>query len=87
VMKIKKLSKKYIAFFTVVPVLLGVSLISLPCPICNGTGEVCVVPGMEEIHIMRVSGTQVTTVMNVCEMYTLFQYEMTVKVTNTSNRR
>lgn len=80
-----KYKKKYILFFTLVPLLTALSLISRPCPICNGTGEVDILPGMENVHILSVTGDQITTVQNVCEMYTLFQYNMTVRLTNTSH--
>ncbi|MCL2149893.1 MAG: hypothetical protein FWH51_03040 [Dehalococcoidia bacterium] len=59
------------------------SLINLPCPICGGCGEVGITPGIENVHVMRVSGSQVTSVANVCEMSTVFQYEMDVRLTNT----
>lgn len=62
---------------------MAISFISLPCPICDGCGGVDIAPGMEDVHVMRVSGTQITSVVNVCEMYTLFQYDVTVKLTNT----
>ena len=79
----RKSLKKYIAFFTVVPLLLAVSLINLPCPVCDGNGGVDIVPGMENVHVMRVDYYQVTSIKNVCEMYTVFQYDMTVRLTNT----
>jgi len=79
----KRLSKKYIAFFAVTPLLVVMSFISLPCPICDGSGEVGVTPGIENVHVVRSTGSQVTSIKNVCEMYTLFQYEMTVRLTNT----
>jgi hypothetical protein len=80
---IKRSPKKYIAFFAITPLLMVMSFIKLPCPICNGSGEVGITPGMENVHVMYTSGYQVTSVKNVCEMYTLFQYEMTVRLTNT----
>ena len=79
-----KLTKKTIAFFTVVPILAAVSLIQMPCPICNGTGEVNVSADMENVHIMQVTGNQITAVQNICEMFTLFQYDLTIRLTNTS---
>lgn len=80
-----KYKKKYILFFTLVPLLTILSLISRPCPICDGTGEVDILPGMENVHILNVTGDQVTTVQNVCEMFTLFQYNVTIRLTNTSH--
>ncbi len=79
-----RLSKKYVAFFTVVPLLIVLSLIHVTCPICDGTGAVSVAPGMENVHIMQVDGSQITAVQNICEMFTLFQYDVTVRLTNTS---
>lgn len=78
-----RLPKKYIAFFAVTPLLLAASIIDMPCPICDGCGEVGITPGMEQVYVMRVEGSQVTSVKNVCEMYTVFQYEMTVRLSNT----
>jgi hypothetical protein len=78
-------TKKYLAFFTVVPVLLAVSLVQVVCPICDGKGIVDITPGMEKVHIMQVTGEQRLSVQNVCEMYTLFQYDVTVRLTNSGH--
>jgi len=75
-------SKKYIAFFTAIPLLVFASFINLPCPICGGSGEVEISPGIENVHVMRVQGSEITSVKNVCEMYTIFQYEMNIRLTN-----
>ncbi len=39
--------------------------------------------GMENVHVMWATGSQITSVKNVCDMYTIFQYEMTAVLTNT----
>jgi hypothetical protein len=77
-------NKKYLAFFATVPVLVAVSLVQVTCPICQGSGVVSILPGMENIHIMQVDGEQRVAVQNICEMYTLFQYDVTVRLTNSS---
>ena len=77
-------NKKYLAFFTVIPLLSALSLIQVPCPVCDGTGVVDITPGMENVHVMQVDGEQRAAIQNICEMYTLFQYDVTVRLTNSS---
>ena len=78
-------TKKYLAFFTLVPALLAVSLVQMQCPICNGSGVVDITPGMEKVHIMQITSDQRLSVQNICEMYTLFQYDVTVRLTNSGH--
>jgi hypothetical protein len=35
-----KIPKKYIAFFSIVPLMLASAFIKLPCPVCEGTGTI-----------------------------------------------
>jgi len=48
-----KAQKKYIAFFTIVPMLIVTALIQMPCPVCEGTGSISNT-GMGEVRITNI---------------------------------
>ncbi|MBN1369837.1 MAG: hypothetical protein JW954_06340 [Dehalococcoidaceae bacterium] len=79
-----KIQKKYIAFFTIMPLLLLTGIIQKDCPICEGTGEVTGAPGMENVFIINVKGTQkyVSTEMNVCGYPAMYLYDVVLSVVN-----
>lgn len=74
--------KKYIVFLSVVGILIATSLIQMPCPICEGTGKVSIMPGAEEVDIIEIDSRPVTQVVNICEMWILFQYDVTIRLSN-----
>jgi len=51
-----KVKKRYVAFFSVVPLLFLLAFIKMPCPICDGTGEIST-SGMGEVVVIRVDAT------------------------------
>lgn len=76
--------KKYIAFFTVVPLLVLTGLIQTECPVCEGSGYVSGAPGMENVVIIKTEGYQryVNRDMNMCGMYVMYLYDVQLSVVN-----
>ena len=76
--------KKYIAFFAVVPLLTLTGLIQVECPVCEGSGYVSGAPGMENVDIIKTEGSEkfVSRDMNMCGMYVMYLYDITLSVAN-----
>ena len=76
--------KKYIAFFSVIPLLLITGLVQVECPVCEGSGYVSGAPGMENVVIIKTEGTQryVNRDMNMCGMYVMYLYDVVLSVVN-----
>jgi hypothetical protein len=75
--------KKYIAFFTVVPLVLGVSSLNIDCPIDGGTGFLQAMPGMENVQITDSEFDEKYVVREVCGAYTAYKYDIVLSLENT----
>ncbi len=76
-----KLQKKYLAFFTVVPLLAATALIKVPCHTCHGEGIISST-GMDEVHVTRLTSTEVRIFLAGCDTYRVYQYEVTLTLEN-----
>ena len=76
--------KKYIAFLTLVPILLLTAVIQMDCPVCDGTGYVLGAPGMEDVSLVDIDYDQryVNRDMNMCGMFVMYLYDVTLSVVN-----
>lgn len=76
--------KKYMAFFTVVPLLVLTGLIQMECPVCEGSGYVSGSPGMENVVIIKSEHNQryVNRDMNMCGMYVMYLYDVQISAVN-----
>ena len=78
----RKFKKRYVAFFTAVPLLLLLAFIKAPCPICDGTGSVSTT-GMGEVKVVRVdSSLQSVGVVQGCLNYIVYTYNVTLNLRN-----
>ena len=77
------IQKKYIVFFTVVPLLFASAAMKVPCPVCHGTGEV-VSTGMDGVKCSNVQYKELSSFSAACDQFRNYQYEVSVDVTNTS---
>ena len=76
------LQKKVMVFLGVVPLLLATALIQLPCPICNGDGEVSST-GMDEVTLATDPAFRViSTWLITCNTYRVYQVEVTLDLEN-----
>ena len=79
--------KKYLAFFTVVPLLLITAVVKVPCPICGGTGVISNT-GMSQVRIINIASTvQDIHVMEGCLNYRIYNVEVKVTLQNDSPQR
>jgi hypothetical protein len=76
-----KFQKKYVAFFTVVPLLAATALIKVPCPVCGGTGTVSST-GMDDVHITNLVSNEVSIFRAGCDTYRVYQYDITMTLEN-----
>jgi len=76
-----KLQKKFIAFFTVVPLLLLSSLIKVPCPIDGGTGIISS-NGMKWVSITNIEATATGVYLAFCGVYRIYPTDVTLTLQN-----
>ena len=76
-----KLQKKYLAFFTIVPLLTATAFIKVPCPTCHGDGIVSST-GMDEVYVVKLISTEVSIFMIGCDTYRVYQYDITMTLDN-----
>ena len=69
-----KFQKKYLAFFTVVPLLIVTTMVEVNCPVCDGTGHMTSNPGMENVRLVEVESEETATMYNACGMFLFYQY-------------
>ena len=88
-MKIKsvtvRFSKKYIAFFALVPFLLAFSSITAKCPVCSGTGRLSSTPGMQYVQLISSDFKELQVSRDVCTSYIVYSYTITLTLKNDSN--
>lgn len=76
--------RKYMAFFTIVPLLLTSAVIRVDCPIDGGTGYVSSAPGMEDVSIINIESEWKSAErdMNLCGAYVMYRYDVKLGVVN-----
>ncbi len=77
-----KFQKKYLAFFAVVPILTITAFISVPCPVCEGTGVVNSLPNTEMVSILEVDYQQTLGSGVPCGAYIVYKYNIKIKFLN-----
>ena len=71
-----------IAFFAVVPVLLVTALVTVPDPVCGGTGFINGTPGVENVKIVDMSYKEVQSTRDACGVYNVYKYTVTLQLLN-----
>ena len=77
-----KFTKKYIAFFTVIPLLLILSTITAKCPVCRGTGKLSSTPGMKDVEMVSSTYKEILISRDVCTTYIVYSYTITLTLKN-----
>jgi hypothetical protein len=75
----------FVAFFTLVPVLLLTALIKVPCPACGGGGQVNGTPGMENVRVLDLKYAEAERVQDACGVYTVWRYSIKLQLLNEGN--
>jgi len=74
--------KKYIVFLTVIPLLVVTSLVKAECPVCQGTGTMSFMPGIENVELLNVESEETYISRQFCEMYILYKYNVMLSLKN-----
>ena len=76
------MQKKYLAFFSIVPMLLASALIKVPCPECGGAGTISST-GMTDVSVIRLAYTTDITPIVGCNTYIAYNTNVNLTVLNT----
>jgi hypothetical protein len=80
-----KFPKKFVAFFTIVPLLTATAIIQVPCPVCDGKGYVSST-GMDGVQVADIKALEYNRFLVGCDSYRIYQYEITLKLENHGDR-
>jgi hypothetical protein len=76
------IQKKYLAFFTIVPLMAATAFVQVPCPVCGGTGGISST-GMTGVVISDLQYTELSdTEMAGCDSYRIYQYAISLVAQN-----
>jgi hypothetical protein len=76
-----RFQKKYLAFFTIAPLLLTTAIFRAPCPVCNGTGLISST-GMDKVTVRYVEMEEMTTFLTGCDAFRIYPYHIIVTLEN-----
>ena len=77
-----KVQKRYVAFFSVVPLLFLLAFIKVPCPICDGTGNISTT-GMGEVVVIHVDATLKSVgVVEGCVNFVAYNFNVALTLQN-----
>ncbi len=77
-----RFQKKYIAFLTIVPLLVLTALIQVDDPICDGTGVLSSSPGMENVRLTNTESYEAFALREICDAYFVYTYDVTLALVN-----
>ncbi|MFA5450622.1 MAG: hypothetical protein WC231_01300 [Dehalococcoidales bacterium] len=80
--KIPKIKTRTLAFAIVVPLLTATSLITAPCPVCNGTGNLATTPGMDNVEISQLDIREWRITRDGCGLFILYYYDVNMTIFN-----
>ncbi|MFC1847065.1 hypothetical protein ACFLYS_03305 [Chloroflexota bacterium] len=80
--KLFDFQKKYVAFFSIVTILVVTSIVQVDCPICDGTGNLSISPGMENVKVREIDSEQNYFWTDICSAYITYQYRVTLSLVN-----
>jgi hypothetical protein len=76
-----KVQKKFIAFFTIVPLLAATAFLKVPCPVCAGAAVVSST-GMSGVVVTSLESVELDTFLVGCDAYRVYQYGITLTLQN-----
>lgn len=77
-----KFQKKYLAFFTFVPLLLITTFVEIECPVCNGNGYILSNPAMEQVRLVEIESKELQTMYHACGMFLMYLYDVKITLEN-----
>ena len=79
-----RIQKKYIGFFTVVPLLILTAIIRVPDPVCDGAGEISNT-GMSTVTVLKIDSSLVSSGQyDACLSFRVFTYNVVVTLQNSA---
>jgi hypothetical protein len=76
------LQKKFLAFFTVVPLLCATAFVKVDCPVCDGTGDMTNSLGMENVQIISLDTKEMGVMYHACGLFLMYGYDITLTIRN-----
>jgi hypothetical protein len=77
-----RFQKKYLAFLTIITVLVTTGLLKTPCPLCDGTGIINSAPAMEHVEIIDYETEEIYVTRTACGPFIVYQYEIRLSLLN-----
>lgn len=77
-----RLKVKFVAFFAVVPILIVTALVTVPCPVCDGTGSINSTPNTDKVSILEMDSQEQMATRYVCGAYIIYKYDVVIKLLN-----
>jgi len=74
--------KKYAAFFGITGIILLTSFITVPCPVCEGTGKVSTAIGMDKVFLFDFEADLQFSNPDFCMGYSTYEYGIDMSLTN-----
>jgi hypothetical protein len=79
-----RVKKRYFAFLTVVPLLAVTAIVSVPCPVCDGSGTVNSLPNTDMVSILELDSKQLLGSGVPCGAYIVYKYGIEMQLLNES---
>lgn len=77
-----RFQKKYVAFLTVVPLLVVTALVNVECPVCEGDGVVSSGYNMEQVRIVDIQSKEGAVFRPSCDMFLMYEYDVVLSLSN-----
>jgi hypothetical protein len=79
---LSRIRTRTIVFAVTVPLIAASSLISSPCPVCNGKGTLATTPGMQNVEIYEYDADEWRITRDACGLYILYFYDIDITLYN-----
>jgi len=77
-----RLQKKFVVFFTVVPLLTITAMVQVDCPVCEGRGTISGSRGMENVRITEFDSRARHVMKDACIDWVTYLYDVTLSLQN-----
>lgn len=77
-----RFQKKYVAFLTVVPLLVVTALVNVDCPVCEGDGLVISGYNMEQVRLVDIQSKEEAILRHSCDMFLMYEYTIWLSLSN-----
>jgi len=79
-----KFQKKFLAFFTLVPLLVASAAVQVPCPVCQAEGDIYT-NNMRWVSVTDIKATASGVYLAWCGIYRIYPTDITLTLTNRSD--